>query len=135
MDAIFEVSADGENWTEAYTVPTKPGSGMNYIMTEDCTNVKFVRYRVPEGAPKNSYNTDDVYCCNIAEIVLFGSESKIVEGDVDGNTEFAILDIVQMQKYLLGLEQPSNLMSGDMDGNGVINAFDLAIMKRKIIEK
>ncbi|MBR4102063.1 MAG: discoidin domain-containing protein [Oscillospiraceae bacterium] len=135
VDAIFEVSADGKNWTEAYTVPTKPGSGINYIMTEDCTNVKFIRYRVPEGAPKNPYSTDDVYCCNIAEIVLFGEESKVIAGDVDGNAEFAILDIIQMQKFLLGLDTPKNLMGGDMDGNGVINAFDLALMKREILKK
>ena len=47
---------------------------------------RYVRYQVPSGAPANVYNKDNVYCCNIAEIEIYGNESaapQLVPGDLN----------------------------------------------------
>lgn len=75
-DGMFEVSEDGTNWNTIYTVNGSPSSGMHYATKfTGSTTARYVRYRVPEGAPKNDVNKDSTYCCNIAEISLYGLPS------------------------------------------------------------
>ncbi|HBB19882.1 MAG TPA: alpha-L-arabinofuranosidase [Ruminococcus sp.] len=75
VEGWFSVSADGENWTDIYTIPTPPQFRMNYVTDLPETTARYVRYQVPEGTPDNGYNTDNVYCCNVAEIAVFGTEA------------------------------------------------------------
>lgn len=74
VDAFIQISDDGLNWKTVYTVTELPGGGMHYVKPENASG-RYVRYAVPEGAPQNPYNKDDVYCCNIAEIELYGSKA------------------------------------------------------------
>ncbi len=53
-------------------------------------------------------------------------------GDVNNDNVFTLLDIVSMQKYLLGLSVPEDIYAGDLSRDGVINVFDLVMMKRII---
>ena len=57
-------------------------------------------------------------------------------GDGDANEDGAvdILDIVALQKYLLGSGELKNSNNADMNGDDVLDAFDLALLKRKIID-
>ena len=59
---------------------------------------------------------------------------------MNGDDTFSLIDAVAFQKWLLGSDQVQvetyyYLSEGDLDLNGELNAFDLAIMKRKLIEK
>ncbi len=64
-------------------------------------------------------------------------------GDIYVDHALSIMDIIQMSQYLLGLndqlinnqvQYPVEYISGgDMDQNHVINAFDLAILKRVVL--
>ena len=55
-----------------------------------------------------------------------------------------MLDIIYMQRYLLGLEDtliynsiqmPLELVKGgDIDGNGRINGFDLGLLKKAVLK-
>ena len=135
VDSFFEISMDGINWTKIYTVSGVPSFGMHYIsdFAGDMT-ARYLRYAVPSGAPKNSSNKDSVYCCNIAEIAVYGSAvSAAVRGDVDANGVLGISDAVMLCKYLLADGTVTDWRSGDLDGNGTLNAVDLTLLKRLLM--
>ena len=74
VDASISFSSDGKNWSEAYKINSKPVSGANYYTAlKNNKNVRYVRYQTPDGKPTNEYNKDDVYCCNLAEMKIFGT--------------------------------------------------------------
>ena len=58
-----------------------------------------------------------------------------VKGDVNGDGAFTLLDAVMMQKYLLGTGTLTKSANGDLCEDGRINGFDLAWLKRMLIEK
>lgn len=131
-DGIFEVSKDGETWKTVHTVSGVPGYGMQYI-TDLNEQARYVRYRVPEGAPKNSANKDSVYCCNIAEIKIYGDEPgqiHIPDGDVNDDGGVTVADAVALQKYLCGDGEVQNPQSADMNHDGKLTAVDLTLLKR-----
>ncbi|MBR0484546.1 MAG: discoidin domain-containing protein [Oscillospiraceae bacterium] len=79
-DSMFQFSEDGTNWRNAYTISGEPSFAMHYLTKFSGGNcARYIRYAVPEGKPQNSYNQDDVYCCNIAEIKLYGEVSPIAK--------------------------------------------------------
>ncbi len=79
-DSMFQFSEDGANWRTAYTISGKPSFAMHYLTKfSGGRSARYVRYAVPEGKPQNADNKDDVYCCNIAEIKLYGEVSPLVK--------------------------------------------------------
>lgn len=58
---------------------------------------------------------------------------KIIIGDVNADGEFTTTDVVMMQKFLLGIGTLNDWSMGELHSDGVINAFDLAVMKRMLI--
>ena len=69
---------------------------------------------------------------------VFGSDIivDIIPGDVNSDGEFNIADIVSLQNFLLGNEKAlAALQAADFCGDGVIDAFDMALMRRALIEK
>ena len=71
-DGMFMVSDDGTNWRTVYTIPNQPSFGMHYVRPQNAATGRYIRYAVPDGTPNNGYNKDSVYCCNIAEIEVYG---------------------------------------------------------------
>ena len=59
-------------------------------------------------------------------------EEKII-GDVNADGQFSVLDIVMMQRFLLNQRDLMDSAAGDLCEDSVINAFDLAIMKRMLL--
>lgn len=112
VDGYFSVSADGENWTEIYTVSELPQFRLTYVTDLPETKARYVRYQVPEGAPDNGYNTDDVYCCNVAEIQIFGSEAA--EPTTEPTTEATTA----------APTEPDVTLSGDANVNGTVDLTD-----------
>ena len=70
-------------------------------------------------------------CVNYA--VFAKPDTGAVRGDVNADGSFAVVDIVMMQKYLLGSGKLTEWMNGDLTADGCIDAFDLAIMKRLLL--
>ncbi len=62
-------------------------------------------------------------------------QSESVTGDVNSDGEFTVSDVIQMQKWLLGMDDLTNWKSGDLYENGMIDVFDLCLMKRMLIQK
>ncbi|MBP0987942.1 MAG: discoidin domain-containing protein [Oscillospiraceae bacterium] len=137
IDGMIQVSEDGENWTTAYTITGEPGYGMHYVQPAEPVHGRYVRYAVPSGAPKNGINTDNVYCCNIAEIELYGTphtaEPIRLKGDADANGKIEIADAVMLLKYLLTSGDVSDAEAADMNEDGVLNVTDLTMLKTKLL--
>lgn len=57
-------------------------------------------------------------------------------GDLDGNAKCNLLDIVWLQKYLLSMVDfnADQLYYADLTQDGAVDGFDLAFIKRKILE-
>lgn len=60
--------------------------------------------------------------------------SKDVIGDCNNDGEFSVADAVILQKWLLndGMEL-TTWQTADLDENGIIDAFDLCLMKQKLV--
>ncbi len=72
----------------------------------------------------------------ITQVDLYASplEKRII-GDVNDDGLFTVLDVVAMQKWLLDV-QGQNLAvweNGDLHEDGLLNGFDLALMKNKLL--
>lgn len=129
---------DGENWETIYTIPNQPAFEMNYIKDfTGNTNARYVRYQVPEGAPNNAYNNDNVYCCNIAEIELYGEFVSAIsaEGDINSDDELTIAVVVMLQNYIVHRGDVADWQSGDLCEDGRLDVFDLIAMKNKLISR
>ena len=137
-DAMLQISQDGKNWTTVYTVPNQPAFAMQYIkeFSGDMT-ARYVRFTVPEGEPQNIWNEDDVYCCNLSELEIYGDFVGVtaVKGDVNADGAFTVSDVIALQKWLLQAKNAmlANWQAGDLDGNGRLDAFDLAAMKKHLL--
>lgn len=60
--------------------------------------------------------------------------NEFILGDVNADKKFNISDVVMLQKWLLGAGELTNWKAGDLCEDNIINAFDLCLMKRKLIE-
>ena len=56
-----------------------------------------------------------------------------VKGDANDDGQFAVIDIVMLQKWLLNAGDLTNWQNADMNEDGVIDVFDLALMKRALL--
>lgn len=61
----------------------------------------------------------------------------VVPGDLNGNGKFNMIDLVQMCKYLLGADTllDSGYAAADVTSDGTVNIFDLALMKKLLLEQ
>ncbi|MBQ9694922.1 MAG: cellulase family glycosylhydrolase, partial [Oscillospiraceae bacterium] len=57
-----------------------------------------------------------------------------VKGDVNGDMEVTVLDVVALQKYLVNMGTMSNADNADVNGDGVVDIFDLALVKHAAIK-
>ncbi|MDE6666128.1 MAG: leucine-rich repeat protein [Ruminococcus sp.] len=64
-------------------------------------------------------------------------EKNTPTGDMNGDGDFNISDIVTFQKYILGGSdtEVSDLKNADLNSDGLLDAFDLVMMRKKLIEK
>lgn len=134
----FYSSADGENWNEMYTIYSEPSFGMHLITKlKNTEKVRYIRYQVPDGAPDSSINKDSVYCCNIAEIEVYGEKSApvvtVVDGDVNNDGTVSTLDIIAMMEYLLGKKTAVETETADINKDSTVNIIDFVILKNMIL--
>ncbi len=63
------------------------------------------------------------------------AQPEQILGDVNADGERTVLDVVMMQKFLLNIGDLTDASAGDLCEDGRINVFDLAIMKRMVLEQ
>jgi len=127
-DSVFMVSQDGINWTKIHTINSVPESKMNYIYFSDNVQARYIRYQVPEGTPNNGVNKDNVYCCNMAELEIYGKTSNVY-GDVNADGNFDIADLVMLSRFILGNGELNDYSAADLCHDESIDIFDLTAMR------
>ena len=72
---------------------------------------------------------------SVSDTVNFVVKEDITnkQGDVNLDGDFTVADVVMLQKWLLGVGNLTNWQNADLYEDGVIDVFDLAIMKNKLI--
>ncbi len=63
----------------------------------------------------------------------FSAGAESIKGDVNGDGEFSIADIVAVQKHILGLEPLGDLSPADADADGKVNVLDLSLFKKALV--
>ncbi len=143
-DAMIQVSQDGKNWKTIHTIMEQPAFAMQYIKEfSGETTARYVRFIVPEGAPQNFWNADDVYCCNLSELEIYGDfvgeivdpGKNVVPGDVNQDGKVLLNDAVLILQYLGNPDvytiSEDGLTAADVSntGDGVTNKDALAIQR------
>ncbi|MDE7122545.1 MAG: dockerin type I repeat-containing protein [Oscillospiraceae bacterium] len=59
---------------------------------------------------------------------------EILSGDANGDGEVGVMDVVLLQKWLLGIGELPNWKNADLHKDGVINIYDLLKLKQMLIE-
>ena len=69
------------------------------------------------------------------EPVIVYEENGYIMGDVSGNEQLEVLDVVMLQAFLLGrdMDAEMHLSRADMNHDGVLNVFDLVLLKRAVL--
>ena len=136
LDGKFSYSLDGENWSQLFTIDTVPSFKTNFMSLEATGTLKarYIRYEVPEGAPQNDKNHDDVYCCNIAEIGIYGELDSLI-GDVNNDSKLGAADIVELEKFLLGYGKLGKWQNADLNADERVDAFDMVLMRKLLLER
>lgn len=70
------------------------------------------------------------------ELPPLAGDIALPDGDIDGNGALDIMDVIQLQKWLLAAPDIhlDNWWAADLCMDGSIDVFDLNLMKRKLIE-
>ncbi|MDE6670860.1 MAG: leucine-rich repeat protein [Ruminococcus sp.] len=115
------------------------------VLNPEC-NIDDYGFAIGEGgAGMNFINTICGYDNSTAQAYAekhncqFESLGKAPEktGDMNGDNEFNISDVVMFQKYLLGGTDTeiTDWKQADLNSDGVLDVFDLVLMRKKLIEK
>lgn len=68
------------------------------------------------------------------DLVMPAEGSHPFYGDIDANGVLNIIDVMMLQKYLLGLpDMPVDPELSDLNEDGCIDVFDLGLLKRKLL--
>ncbi|MCH5210307.1 MAG: discoidin domain-containing protein [Oscillospiraceae bacterium] len=80
-DAYFEGSADGNKWNKLYTIPDIPEQEVITTAEIKPGEYRYIRYAVPSGTHNYNPSNGDAqgYCCNIAEIKLYGDAIEDID--------------------------------------------------------
>ena len=86
---------------------------------------------------KGSIDNIKIYKCALTEAEISGTAASKTEvkGDVNGDGELSVADLVAMQKFILGKGDLFDWENGDLCGDNRIDSFDLCLMRRLLIEK
>lgn len=78
----------------------------------------------------NKNSSDNRLYTGLDNLALNLPKSSAIMGDVDGNGEISIADLLEFQKYLYKLHSEINEENADVDFDGKINALDYTRLKR-----
>lgn len=125
-DTIAEAEGAKGEWVQlsntSFTIPAGASNMILYVEADSKTNSFFI--------------DDAAIAVKGTKIAASASGStKSSKGDVDANGKVELLDIVTLQKHLLGNKTTVNKDNTDMNDDGVIDVFDLALLKRQILKK
>lgn len=80
-------------------------------------------------------DTDEQDMCERHNIPYVIIEDEIVPGDVGNDGELDILDVVMLNRVVVGVDRanPSKVLAGDLNGNGKLELTDSMAILRKLV--
>ena len=121
-----------------YKITSVPSFGMHTLTKlQNTEGVRYIKYQVPEGKPDSSINKDSVYCCNIAEIAVYGDASQAaptVEPTVEPTAEPTVEPTVEPTTEPTTEPSPEKV-KGDVNNDGALNTTDLVALSSFILGK
>ncbi len=89
-----------------------------------------------DSSEKQEADIEDIIDVKYTNVqVVYEYPSETVEGDVTGDGQFNISDLVAMQKYLLKTGTLKNSTAGDLYKDNRLDSFDLVVMRKMIVSK
>lgn len=125
-DTIATATGAKGEWVQlantAYTIPAGATGLLLYVETADSTNSFYMDEAI--GAVKGTK----------IDAGLPDQPDTPTMGDVDGSSTVDAKDMKTLLNYLIRKTSTlANAEAADLDGNGVINAMDLALLKRSLL--
>lgn len=105
------------------------------------SDVTFAVYAKPLAAGESiilGTNGQSAYCVNYTVMAVRAqSEPAQVPGDITGDGETELLDLVTLQRHILGQDGLTAAQSerADLNADGSVDVFDLALLKRLLLAK
>lgn len=122
---VAEGTAAKGEWVQlantSYKIPAGAKNLLLYVETADSTTDFFIDEAI--GAPEGTKITPETS----------GNPNTTASGDVNGDSKIDILDVVMLQKFLLGLDVKIDGKAADLCKDGIIDIFDLAMLKRAVL--
>ncbi|MBP5378421.1 MAG: discoidin domain-containing protein [Ruminococcus sp.] len=86
---------------------------------------------------KGSIDNIKIYRSALTAAEISGSQipAADVKGDVNGDGQLSVADLVAMQQFILGNGELADWQKGDLCQDGRIDTFDMCLMRRLVIEK
>lgn len=78
-------------------------------------------------------NGQSASCVNYT-VLAVASDGGALVGDVNADGKFSVADAVMLQKWLVNDSDLTNWRAGDLHADRRIDAFDLCVMKRELLE-
>ena len=75
----------------------------------------------------------DCYCCHCEE-KLYNSKELSALGDLNGDSEVDLLDLIRLKKYVSSSNTNITEGTGDLDKDGEIDSVDIAIMRKSLLD-
>ncbi len=101
-----------------------------YFWTHDNSHVYYADIYAPLGSYAEKYAKEN-------DITFVEYNSEDIKGDVNGDNEFDINDLVLLRKWLLAIPDItlSDWEAGDMNGDKKLNVFDFCVMLSSLTEQ
>ncbi len=75
----------------------------------------------------------DIFDLSLMKRMLIGNYTSI-PGDVNGDGQLTIADVIMLQKYLLGKDELTIWQNADLCKDNRIDVFDLVMIKRALLD-
>lgn len=112
----------GDSALKAYILANAAGAQQKCALNKHCVF-------------KNSSYTMIIHYNNGNSVDVCVYPTTFIPGDASDDHVFDTLDIVALQKYILGIGTLSNYAQSDVNQDGEVDVYDLALMKRQLLNQ
>lgn len=135
-------------WAQALKSAVGEETGMRFWINHETFQTDYASKPIDELRANTQATSDLAECCvlfswnhyynplvnaefqSYHEAFLALVNELSTDGDVNSDGTFSVVDVVMLQKWLLGAGDLTDWKAGDLCSDGIINAYDLCCMKQ-----